>query len=152
MMVTVPLADVQIYLGKEVSVSDWIKITQSQVNSFAEITGDHQFIHVDVQKAKRSPFGGTIAHGFYTLSLIGGMAETHLLVLEGVKMGLNYGAESVRFLSPVRVGSRVRARFTLSAHEERSAGAHLLTYEVVIDIEGEDKPALSARWLTLQYV
>lgn len=148
----VSVEDAQARVGSEVGVSDWIEITQQQVDAFADLTGDHQFIHVDAEKAKQTPLGGTIAHGFYTLSLIGGMAETHLLLLKGVKMGLNYGVEGVRFLSPVRVGRRVRARFALLSIEERSPGAYLLTYDTTIDIEGEDKPALSAQWLTLQYV
>lgn len=151
-MTTLSVKDAQARVGSEVGVSDWIEITQQHVTAFADLTGDHQFIHVDVEKAKQTPLGGTIAHGFYTLSLIGGMAETHLLLLDGVKMGLNYGVEGVRFLSPVRVGKRVRARFTLQSIEERSRGAYLLTYDTTVDIEGEDKSALSAQWLTLQYV
>ncbi|MEM1021628.1 MAG: MaoC family dehydratase, partial [Pseudomonadota bacterium] len=110
-MPTIPASDLQSYVGKETGLSDWIEITQPDVNAFADVTRDHQFIHVDVEKAKESPFGGTIAHGFLTLSLLSGFADGTTLALDGAKMGVNYGLEKVRFLAPVKVGKRIRGRF-----------------------------------------
>lgn len=143
--------DLQSHVGSDLGVSDWIKIEQTRVNQFADVTEDHQFIHVDPEAAKKSPFGGPIAHGFLTLSLLAKFAEQGSIVLEGVNMGVNYGFEKVRFLAPVKVGKRVRGHFKLKAADEKRPGQHLLTYEVSVEIEGEDKPALIADWLGMQF-
>ncbi len=151
-MPTILASDLQSYVGKETGLSDWIEITQPDVNAFADVTRDHQFIHVDVEKAKESPFGGTIAHGFLTLSLLSGFADGTTLALDGAKMGVNYGLEKVRFLAPVKVGKRIRGRFVLAEANERKPGVFQMIYEASVDIEGEDKPALSAQWIVLQYI
>ena len=143
--------DLQSHVGSDLGVSDWIKIEQTRVNQFADVTEDHQFIHVDPEAAKKSPFGGPIAHGFLTLSLLAKFAEQGSIVLEGVNMGVNYGFEKVRFLAPVKVGKRVRGHFKLKAADEKRPGQHLLTYEVSVEIEGEEKPALIADWLGMQF-
>ncbi len=139
-------------IGAEVGVSDWTLISQSMVDAFAELTGDFQFIHTDPEKAKASPFGGPIAHGFLTLSMLGGLGSAANFAMEGVTMGVNCGFEKVRFLAPVRTGARVRARFVLKAMEEKAPGQWLSTLGVTMEIEGEDKPALVADWLGLQFV
>ncbi|MEM9877747.1 MAG: MaoC family dehydratase [Pseudomonadota bacterium] len=151
-MPIIQASDVQSHVGKEVGVSDWREITQAGVNAFADVTGDHQFIHVDPEKAKLTPIGGTIAHGFYTLSLLAGMADGVTLRLDTLKMGLNYGLDRVRFIAPVKVGARIRARFTLASVDRRNDGAYQFTYTVAVEIEGEDKPALAAQWVFMQYV
>lgn len=150
-MKIVKAEDLQATIGADLGVSDWIKIEQDRVNQFADVTEDHQFIHVNPEAAKMTPFGGTIAHGFLTLSLLAKFAEQGSIVVEGVKMGVNYGFEKVRFLAPVKVGKRVRGHFKLKAAEEKRPGQHLLTYEVSVEIEGEEKPALIADWLGMQF-
>jgi acyl dehydratase len=140
-------------LGKEIGVSDWYEITQENVNKFADVTSDHQFIHVDEAKAAASPFGGTIAHGFYTLSMLSHFAETGCgVIVEGTKMGVNYGCEKLRFIQPVRVGSRIRGRSILSAAVEKNPGQYLFTSQMTVEIEGIEKPALIADWLTMVFV
>ena len=139
-------------VGAEVGFSDWIEVGQARIDAFAEITEDRQFIHVDPEAAARTPFGGTIAHGFLTLSLLSRMAEQAVLRPEGIKMGVNYGFDRVRFLAPVSAGRRVRGRFTLSALEEKRPGRWLFTHQVTVEIEGEDKPALVADWIGLIFV
>jgi len=114
------------------------------------VTEDQQFIHINQELAKKTPFGGTIAHGFLTLSLLSRFSEDSGLVIEGVKMGINYGFEKIRFLAPVPSGSKVRGRFFLKSVVEKKEGNFLITYQVSVDIEGSDKPALVADWLTLQ--
>ncbi len=151
-MKTVKAADLQATVGTDLGVSDWIKIEQDRVNQFADVTEDHQFIHVNPEMAKMTPFGGPIAHGFLTLSLLSKFSEQGGLLIEGVKMGVNYGFEKVRFLAPVKVGKNVRGHFKLKAAEEKRPGQFLLTYEVTVEIEGEDKPALIADWLGMQFV
>ena len=150
-MKTVKAEDLQATVGSDLGVSDWIKIEQDRVNQFADVTEDHQFIHVNPEAAKMTPFGGPIAHGFLTLSLLAKFAEQGSITVEGVKMGVNYGFEKVRFLAPVKVGKRVRGHFKLKAVEEKRPGQHLLTYEVTVEIEGEEKPALIADWLGMQF-
>ena len=150
-MKIVKAEDLQATIGADLGVSDWIKIEQDRVNQFADVTEGHQFIHVNPEAAKMTPFGGTIAHGFLTLSLLAKFAEQGSIVVEGVKMGVNYGFEKVRFLAPVKVGKRVRGHFKLKAAEEKRPGQHLLTYEVSVEIEGEEKPALIADWLGMQF-
>jgi len=149
---TVAAADLAGMVGSELGVSDWIVIDQQRINAFADATEDWQFIHVDEAQAKRTPFGGTIAHGFLTLSLLSAMAYQAAPVLEGVVMAVNYGFEKIRFLQPVKSGQRVRGRFVLADAVERDPGRWLLTYDVTVEIEGEAKPALSARWLGMQFL
>lgn len=139
-------------IGTEIGVSDWIKLDQDRINVFADVTEDHQFIHINEDAAKMTPFGGTIAHGFLTLSLLSKFSEGAGLVIEGVKMGVNYGFEKVRFLAPVPSGSNVRGKFILKDAVEKKPGQFLLTYEVIVEIEGADKPALIADWLGMQFL
>jgi len=139
-------------IGTEVGVSEWVTVEQERINTFADVTEDHQFIHVDTEAAAKTPFGGTIAHGFLTLSLMSKFAEKTGITLEGVKLGLNYGFEKVRFLAPVPSGSKVRGRFVLNAAEEKKPGQFLLTYGVSVEIDGGEKPALIADWLVMQVV
>ena len=140
-------------IGQELGVSDWVTVDQDMIDKFAEATGDHQFIHVDVEKAKMTPFGGTIAHGFLTLSLLPRLAaEADMPRPEGVKMGVNYGGNKVRFLTPVKSGSRVRGRFKLLDIEEKRPGQWQQTQEFTVEIEGESKPALIAEWISQFFV
>jgi acyl dehydratase len=136
-------------IGREQGVSGWIEIDQARIDAFAATTGDEQFIHVNPEAAKLTPFGGTIAHGFLTLSLLSVMAMEAAPPPAGTVMGINYGFDRLRFLTPVRSGARVRGRFTLKAVEAREAGRWLLTHEATVEIEGMEKPALIADWLTL---
>ena len=137
-------------VGQEVGISDWIEIDQARINTFADCTEDHQFIHVDPAAAARTPFGGTIAHGFLTLSLMSQMSYQAAPVLQGVAMGVNYGFDKLRVLQPVRAGSRVRGRFKLMSADEKGTGRWLIKHEVTVEIEGQDKPALIAEWLGMQ--
>ena len=146
------LDDICSRIGEEVGVSSWIAIDQQRIDTFADATEDHQFIHVDPEAAKAAGLGGTIAHGFLSLSLLSRMAAEASLLPEGLKMALNYGLDRVRFLAPVRSGSKVRGRFTLDSIEEKAPGQWLLRHTVTVEIEGEDKPALSAQWLGLMFV
>lgn len=150
-MKTVATSELKGLIGTEIGTSEWITVDQDRINVFADVTEDHQFIHLDAEKAKKTPFGGTIAHGFLTLSLLSKFSEGAGLVIEGVQMGVNYGFEKVRFLAPVPSGSKVRGRFTLKEAIEKKPGQHLLTYEVTVDIEGQEKPALIADWLGMQF-
>ena len=134
-------------------VSDWVEVTQEMIDRFAQATGDHQFIHVDPEAAKATPFGGTIAHGFLTLSLMPMLASlTDEPAVEGVKMGVNYGGNKVRFLTPVPSGARVRGHFKLLALIEKRPGQWQRTVEFTVEIEGEDKPALIAEWISQIFV
>src|SRR3954454_683482 len=146
------LDEIRSRIGEEVGVSDWLTVDQERITAFAEATEDRQFIHVDPQAAAQTPFGGTIAHGFLTLSLLSRMAAEAMLVPDSVKMAVNYGLDRVRFLAPVRSGKRVRGRFTLDSIEEKAPGQWLLRHTVTVEIEGEDKPALTAAWLGLMFV
>lgn len=139
-------------IGTDLGASDWYLIDQEMVNKFADLTNDHQFIHVNPDAAKMTPFGGTIVHGFFTLSMLAGLQPEGAIVLDGIKMGVNYGCDRIRFLEPVPVGSRIRARHKLKAIEDKGGGRWLLTSEVTIEIEGKDKPALIADWLGMQFV
>lgn len=139
-------------VGETVGTSDWILVDQERIDRFAETTGDHQFIHVNPELAKQTPFGTTIAHGFLTLSLMSLMGYQCMPVLAGVKMGVNYGLNRVRFLVPVKSGKRIRGHFRLVDVSERAGGAVQSTYEVTVEIEGEEKPALSAEWISLVYL
>ncbi|MCW5852041.1 MAG: MaoC family dehydratase [Anaerolineae bacterium] len=142
------------WVGKEMGVSDWLEITQERVNQFADATDDHQFIHVDPQLAAQTPFGGTIAHGFLTLSLMVPLqaALKGVRLALPVRMGVNYGLNRVRFPAPVRVGKRVRLRSVLQAVEEVGGQAVQLTYQNTVEIEGEAKPACVAEWLARLYL
>jgi acyl dehydratase len=143
------LTEIKSRIGSEVGVSSWIAIDQARIDRFSEATEDRQFIHVDPDAAAQTPFRGTIAHGFLTLSLLSRMGAEAMLVPEGMQMAVNYGLDRVRFLAPVRSGKRVRGRFTLDSVEEKGPGQVLLRHGVTVEIEGEDKPALSAVWLAL---
>src|SRR6476620_7304613 len=138
-------------VGAEIGVSDWILVDQARIDAFADATEDRQFIHVDPEAAAQTPFGGTVAHGFLSLSLLSRMGAEAMLVPEGMKMAITYGLDRVRFLAPVRSGKRVRGRFTLDSVEEKAAGQILLKHTVTVEIEGESKPALTAIWLTLLF-
>ena len=151
-MPTASLDDIRARVGSEVGVSSWLVIDQARIDAFATATEDHQFIHVDPEAAAKTPFGGTIAHGFLTLSLLSRMAAEATLVPDTIKMAVNYGFDRVRFLAPVRSGKRVRGRFTLDSIEEKAPGQVLLRHTVTVEIEGEDKPALTAQWLGLMFI
>ena len=143
------LDEIRAKVGTEIGVSPWIEISQDSINLFADVTGDHQFIHVDAERAAATPFGGTIAHGFLTLSLLSQMAGHVMLTPPKLRMAANYGFDSVRFLAPVRAGKRVRGRFMLKAAEETRPGEWRLVHGVTVEIEGETKPALLADWVGL---
>ncbi len=144
--------DYRAKVGTEVGVSDWIVVDQAKINAFAECTGDHQFIHVNPDMAKQTPFGTTIAHGYLTLSLLSVMAYGAMPGIEGTKMGVNYGLNKVRFMAPVKSGKQIRGRFKLIDVSERNPGTLQSTVEVSVEIDGESKPALIAEWVTLAYV
>ena len=152
MRAAVPLDAYRAMVGTEVGVSDWVLVDQAKIDAFAEVTGDHQFIHVDVEKAKLTPFGTTIAHGYLTLSLCSVFAYGAMPGVEGVRMGVNYGLNKVRFMAPVKSGKRVRGRFVLTDVTQRPDTAWQSTVNVTVEIEGEAKPALAAEWLTLVYM
>jgi acyl dehydratase len=145
------LEQIRSQVGQEIGVSSWLLVDQQRIDAFAEATEDRQFIHTDPAAAAQTPFGGTIAHGFLTLSLLSRMAAEAMLVPEGIKMAVNYGLDRVRFLAPVKSGKRVRGRFTLDSVEEKAPGQWLLRHTVSVEIEGEDKPALTAQWLGLMF-
>lgn len=145
-------SELQYLIGTEVGVSSWIEIDQARIDAFAEVTNDHQFIHVNPDLARQTPFGTTIAHGFLTLSLASGMSYEAVAPLEGVVMGVNYGFDKLRFLAPVPVNSKVRGRFKLLSAEDKGGGRWLIKHELTVEIEGGDKPALIAEWLGMQIV
>ncbi|WP_043308390.1 MaoC family dehydratase [Pseudomonas sp. ML96] len=151
-MPSVPVAQLQDYVGKELGKSEWLTIDQQRINQFAECTGDHQFIHVDPVKAKLTPFGTTIAHGFLSLSLIPVLMEKLMLVPEGLKMAVNYGLDSVRFIQPVKVDSRVRLSAKVLEVTEKRPGQWLFKVEATLEIDGEEKPAYIAESLSLCFV
>jgi acyl dehydratase len=151
-MDTISVKEMAASIGSE-RVSDWVEVTQDMIDKFAEATGDHQFIHVNPQMAAMTPFGGTIAHGFLSLSLMPMLAaRTDTPKIEGVKMGVNYGGNKTRFIQPVRSGKRVRGRFKLLKFTERKPGVWEQVNEYTLEIEGEEKPALIAEWISLIYV
>jgi acyl dehydratase len=143
------LDEIRNRIGEEVGVSSWIIVDQGRIVAFADATEDRQFIHVDPRAAAQSPFGGTVAHGFLTLSLLSRMGAEAMLLPDTLKMAVNYGLDRVRFLAPVKSGSRVRGRFRLDSVEEKAPGQVLMRHTVTVEIEGEDKPALTAEWLGL---
>ena len=143
--------EMQNYVGQEIGVSDWVEITQERINLFADATGDHQWIHVDVERAKKDmPGGKTIAHGFLTLSLIP-MLSQQISHINNVRNGINYGCNKVRFTSPVQAGSKVRARAKLIAAEPMDKGGVRLTNQVTIEIEGQERPACVAETMSIVY-
>ncbi len=145
--------DIAAKTGEIIGISDWAEMSQDRINLFADATGDHQFIHIDEAKAKMTPFGGTIAHGFLTLSMIPYLgANSNMPRLEGVKMGVNYGGNKTRFISPVRSGKRIRGHWKLLEMVEKRPGQWQQTCEITIEIEGEDKPALICEWITQYFV
>ncbi len=151
-MNTITVEEMAARIGTE-RVSDWVEVTQAMIDKFADATGDHQFIHVDPARAEQTPFGGTIAHGFLSLSLMPMLAaQTGAPAIAGARMGVNYGGNKVRFLTPVRSGKRVRGRFTLLKFVERQPGVWEQVQQYVLEIEGEEKPALIAEWIALVYV
>jgi len=146
------LDEIRKRIGEEVGVSSWILVDQARIDAFADATEDRQFIHVDPESAAQTPFGGTVAHGFLSLSLLSRMGAEAMLLPDSLKMAINYGLDRVRFLAPVRAGSRVRGRFRLDSVEEKARGQVLMRHTVTVEIEGEDKPALTAEWLGLMFI
>jgi acyl dehydratase len=137
-------------IGTDIGLSNWHVVTQEMIDRFAEVTHDHQFIHVDPVRAKKeTPFGGTIAHGFLTLSLLSLVGSEVMPPIKGRAMGINYGFDKIRFISPVKAGGKIRGRFKLKEVNERAAKEVMFRYEVAIEIEGVEKPALVAEWLTM---
>lgn len=148
----IKIGDLQSLIGTEVGVSRWIEVDQARIDAFARVTEDEQFIHVDPEAAKATPFGSTIAHGFLTLSLASAMSYDAVAPLEGVVMGVNYGFDKLRFLAPVPAGSKIRGRFKLLGAEDKGGGRWLLKHELTVEIDGAEKPALIAEWLGMQVV
>ena len=136
-------------IGEEIGVSSWFDVTQDRIDDFAEATEDRQFIHVDPEAAASTPFRGTIAHGFLTLSLLSRLASEVMLIPPETKMVVNYGLDRLRFLAPVRSGKRIRARFKLDSIDEKAAGQLLMRHQVTVEVEDEERPALVADWLGL---
>ncbi|MGV1789823.1 Nodulation protein N [Rhizobium lusitanum] len=146
----ISLVEIMKLAGTEIGVSDWITVDQTMIDTFADATLDHQFIHVDPERAKaETPYGGTIAHGFLTLSLLSAMNYSALPKIREQTMGINYGFEQIRFMSPVKCGARVRGRFKLAETRLRGASMLMLTYDVTVEIENERKAALTATWTTI---
>ncbi len=152
MKLVIPVENLNDYIGKEIGHSDWFLVDQERINQFADVTIDHQFIHIDEEKSKKGPFGSTIAHGFLTLSLLTHLTDTCRLIPEGTVMGINYGFDKVRFINPVKVNSRIRATAKPLSAVERNPGQWLLKSEVNVEIENEEKPALVSEWLSLVFV
>jgi acyl dehydratase len=146
------LDEVRDRVGQEIGVSSWLAMDQQRIDEFADSTEDRQFIHVDPQAAAQTPFGTTIAHGFLSLSMLSRMAADAMLVPDSMKMAVNYGLDRVRFIAPVKSGKRIRGRFRLDSIEEKAPGQLLLRHTVTVEIEGEEKPALTAEWLGLLFV
>ncbi len=148
-MAKITATDLAQKVGENIGKSEWILVDQDMINKFADATGDHQFIHVNEAMAKMTPFGGTIAHGFLTLSLFPVMAaKSDMPQVDGVKMGVNYGGNKTRFLAPVKSGKRVRGHFKLLDLSEKRPGQWQQTLEFTVEIEGEEKPALIAEWMS----
>ncbi|HQT89249.1 MAG TPA: MaoC family dehydratase [Acidiphilium sp.] len=146
---TITLADLRAKVGQELGASSWLTVDQSMIDRFAGVTQDRQFIHIDPARAAATPFGGTIAHGFLTLSLLSHFAQQVLPRLEGLVMSINYGFDRVRFVAPVRSGARIRGVFKLEQLEVQASGRLQMRQDVTVEIDGETKPAISATWLSL---
>jgi acyl dehydratase len=149
MIETIKAEDIPNLVGKEMEPSPWIEITQERVNQFAEATNDFQFIHVDPEKAAQTPFGGPIAHGFLSLSLLSYLNAQNGVVPDKLAMGINYGSDKVRYLMPVRVGKRIRSKQTVLEVSEKRPGQWLFKNQVTVEIEGEETPALVAEILSM---
>ena len=149
---TVTIEKLLSLVGSEIGVSRWFEIDQKRIDAFADITEDWQFIHVDPEKAAHTPFGATIAHGFLTLSMLSAIAYDAVPRVEGVSHGLNYGFDKVRFVAPVKAGSRVRGKFRLLQIGERAPGEWQSRYGVEVEIDGAPKPALVAEWLSMFFL
>jgi acyl dehydratase len=145
-------SEIEQYVGHICEPTDWFKVTQEQVNVFADCTLDRQFIHVDPEAAAKSPFGGTIAHGFLTLSMLAYFSQSFSLPIEGSYMGVNKGFDKVRFVAPVPVGSRIRCHTTVAEINQKKPGQYDFKMDISVEIEGGDKPALVAEWLSVQMV
>lgn len=139
-------------VGEELGTSKWMDVSQEMINDFADVTDDHQFIHVDEEKAKETPFGGTIAHGFLTLALIVAEVPDKSFYLEGMKFGMNYGFDKIRFLAPVRSGSRIRAHHKLLSFDDAGENRYKVTTQVTMEIEGQEQPAYIAEFITIQMI
>ncbi len=146
------VAEIRERVGTEVGVSSWLTIDQPRIDAFADATEDRQFIHVDAAAAAQTPFGGTVAHGFLSLSMLSRMGAEAMLWPGTMKMAVNYGLDRVRFISPVPSGKRIRGRFVLDSIDEKAPGQLLVRHNVTVEIEGVDKPALTAQWLGLLFV
>ena len=146
------LDQIRAKIGTDIGTSNWITVDQSRIQAFADATEDQQCIHVDPAAAAHTPFGGTIAHGFLSLSLLSRMAADVMMSPDNLKMAVNYGLDRVRFIAPVRSGKRVRGQFTLDSLDEKAPGQLLTRHTVTVEIEGETKPALTAQWLGLLFV
>jgi len=145
--------DIAAKVGEQIGTSEWIEISQDRINKFAEATDDHQFIHVNEEAAKMTPFGGTIAHGFLTLSMIPYLTQkSDVPRPDGIKMAVNYGGNKTRFLNPVKSGKRIRGHWKLLGMEEKRPGQWQQTCEITMEIEGEEKPALITEWITQIFV
>ncbi|EKF74837.1 acyl dehydratase MaoC [Alcanivorax hongdengensis A-11-3] len=153
-MKVVEAATLTEFVGQQLGASEWFEIDQGRINAFADATLDHQFIHVDPERAKSTPFGGTIAHGYLTLSLLPYLQASieNFLMPKGMKMAMNYGFDKLRFMAPVKVNKRVRAVASLMEATEKKPGQWLLKFNFTVEIEGEDKPALVAEWLLMYFV
>ena len=151
-MPVVPLNEIRSRVGEEIGVSGWLTIDQKRIDEFADATEDRQFIHTDPEAAAQTLFGGTIGHGFLSLSMLSRMASDAMLVPDNIRMAVNYGLDRVRFIAPVKSGKRIRGRFRLDSVDEKAPGQLLLRHTVTVEIEGEEKPALTAEWLGLLFV
>ena len=149
---SMPLDEMKTYIGKEIGVSEWFTLDQDRINKFADVTEDHMFLHVNPEMAKATPFGGTIAHGLLTLSMVPVMAYQAMPGMSGTKMGVNYGYNKVRFMAPVKSGKRVRGHFVLKGLEPQSGGRMQILQDVTVEIEGEEKPALIGEWVTMVWL
>jgi len=151
-IVVIPKEEMVNQIGHKFEPGPWSEMPQERVNTFADCTEDHQFIHVDLEKAAQTPFGGTIAHGFLTLSMLVKMCEENGIIPENIVMGLNYGFDKVRFLAPVKVGKRIRAHVEILDVDQKDDNRFLIKQGISVEIEGEDKPALVAEWLSMVIV
>ena len=149
MPTVVPCQRLDQYINRTLEAGDWLELDQPQINQFADVTLDTQYIHTDPERAAQTPFGGTIAHGLLSLSLLPYLTESCSIVPEGTVMGVNYGFNKVRFLSPVKPGDSVRAQSKVLAVKEKEGGRYLITVEVTVDIKGQTKPALVAEWINM---
>ena len=152
MALTLSVDQLNDYIGEEVGISEWLLVDQERINQFAEATGDHQYIHVDSERAAQTPFGTTIAHGFLTMSLVVLMGYEGSTKLKNSVMGINYGFDKLRVINPVKVNSKIRGRFRLISAEEKNTNQWLLKHNITVEIAGEEKPALVAEWLGMTVV